>query len=321
MDFDDMQTSTGEYTVKLKKVIKEFNLECLYGPDGYEDMVITRSDVNRPGLALSGFFDRFDSKRIQIMGNAEYSYLSSVTSKERFYKLECLCKQGVPAIVITTNLPAFTELVEVAKSYGIPVLRSNEKTSYLQAALIAYLNVALAPRITRHGVLVEVYGEGILILGESGVGKSETAIELVKRGHRLIADDAVEIKRTSAKALVGTSPDIIKHYVELRGIGIVDVRRLFGMGAVKDTEKIDMVVKLEQWDKYKSYDRLGLEAEYTNILGIDVPTTTIPVRPGRNLAIIIEVAAMDSRQKKMGYNTAEDFNKRLTEHMNQKEEE
>ena len=191
------------------------------------------------------------------------------------------------------------------------MFRTSQKSSEFQAALIASLNIDLAPRITRHGVLVEVYGEGILMLGESGVGKSETAIELVKRGHRFIADDAVEIKKVSAKTLVGSSPEIIRHFIELRGIVIVDVRRLFGMGAVKETEKIDMVIKLEQWDKNKIYDRLGLEQETTNILGIEVPTTTIPVRPGRNLAIILEIAAMNNRQKKMGYNTAEEFNKRM----------
>ena len=189
-------------------------------------------------------------------------------------------------------------------------------TSAFMAALIASLNVSLAPRITRHGVLVEVYGEGILMLGDSGVGKSETAIELVKRGHRLIADDAVEIKRVSATTLVGSAPEIIRHYVELRGIGIVDVRRLFGMGAVKLTEKIDLVIELEQWVQGKMYDRFGLESEYTEILGINIPSITIPVRPGRNLAIIIEIAAMNSRQKKMGYNTAEEFNKRLMGQIN-----
>ncbi len=320
MAFDDMKESIGEYKTNVKEIMDEFSLEFLCGPSNLEDIMVYKSDVNRPGLALSGFFDKFDSKRIQLIGNAEYSYLSSFDSKERAYKLSALCKQGIPAIIITTNLPLFSELIVESELYGVPVLRTNITTSRFQSALIAYLNVSLAPRITRHGVLVEVYGEGILILGESGLGKSETAIELVKRGHRLIADDAVEIKRTSARALVGSSPPVIKYFVELRGIGIVDIRRLFGMGAVKDTEKIDLVIKLEQWDKYKSYDRLGLENEYTNILGIDVPTATIPIRPGRNLAVIIEVAAMNMRQKRMGYNTAEEFNQRLTESLKKESE-
>jgi HPr kinase/phosphorylase len=212
---------------------------------------------------------------------------------------------------MTTNFEPFPEMLEAAREFGVPLLRTKEKTSSFMAALIAYLNVQLAPRITRHGVLVEVYGEGILILGDSGVGKSETAIELVKRGHRLIADDAVEIKRVSATTLVGSAPEIIRHYVELRGIGIVDVRRLFGMGAVKDTEKIDLVIQLEPWIQGKMYDRLGLDTEKIDILGIELPTITIPVKPGRNLAIILEIAAMNNRQKKMGYNTAEEFNKKL----------
>ena len=316
MEYNDMTTSIGEYTTKLRNVIKEFNIEVVFGPLGYEEVEITRPDVNRPGLALSGFFDRFDSKRIQLLGNAEYSYLSSVSSKERKYKLDCLCQQGIPCIIITTNLPCFTELGESVKEYNIPLLRVGEKTSVFQAALIAFLNVQLAPRISRHGVLVEVYGEGVLILGDSGIGKTETAIELVKRGHRLIADDAVVIRKTSAKALVGSAPETIKYFVEVRGIGIVDVRRLFGVGAVKDTEKIDFVIKLEQWDTKKTYDRLGTEYENTNILGIDVPTTTIPVRPGRNLAIIIEVAAMNRRQRKMGFSAIDEFTKRLESSLN-----
>ncbi|MBQ2766194.1 MAG: HPr(Ser) kinase/phosphatase, partial [Clostridia bacterium] len=215
------------------------------------------------------------------------------------------------AVVISSSLDVFPEFVELGEYFEVPILRTSDTTSAFMAALIAFLNVQLAPRLTRHGVLVEVYGEGVLILGDSGVGKSETAIELVKRGHRLIADDAVEIKRVSAKTLVGSAPEIIRHYVELRGIGIVDVRRIFGMGAVKLTEKIDMIINLEPWVQGKMYDRFGLDSEYTEILGIKIPTTTIPVKPGRNLAIILEIAAMNNRQKKMGFNTAEEFNKKL----------
>lgn len=315
MDGNMLEYSTGEYSVGLNKVAEEFDLEEIYIPENYSSMLVTSSDVSRPGLALGGFFDCFDARRIQLVGNAEHGYLSSLSDSDRAEKLDALFSKGIPAMIVTSSLPIFDELYSAAKKYSVPVFRTPQKTSYFQAALLASLNVSLAPRITRHGVLVEVYGEGILILGESGVGKSETAIELVKRGHRFIADDAVEIKRVSAKALVGAAPEIIRHFIELRGIGIVDVRRLFGMGAVKDTEKIDMVIKLEPWDKNKVYDRLGLEQETTNILGIDVPTTTIPVRPGRNLAIILEIAAMNNRQKRMGYNTAEEFNKRLTEHL------
>lgn len=306
-----MEYAVGEYSVKLKKLVDEFRLEIIYAPEGWEKIEIKSPDVSRPGLALGGFFDCFDHKRIQLVGNAESEYLGYATGVEREQKLDALFAREIPALIVTTSLPVFDEMLSAARKYSVPLFRTAQKSSEFQAALIASLNIYLAPRIIRHGGLVEVYGEGILMLGESGVGKSETAIELVKRGHRFIADDAVEIKKVSAKTLVGSSPEIIRHFIELRGIGIVDVRRLFGMGAVKETEKIDMVIKLEQWDKNKIYDRLGLEQETTNILGIEVPTTTIPVRPGRNLAIILEIAAMNNRQKKMGYNTAEEFNKRM----------
>lgn len=315
VDGNGMGFSTGEYSVALGKVAEEFKLEKIWMPEGYEKLLVISSDVSRPGLALGGFYDCFDKRRIELIGNAEYEYLSSVSDRERGYKLDALCAEGIPALIVTSSLPVFPELKAAAEKYAVPLFRTSEKTSHFLAALVASLNISLAPRITRHGVLVEVYGEGILMLGESGVGKSETAIELVKRGHRFIADDAVEIKRVSAITLVGSAPEVIRHFIELRGIGIVDVRRLFGMGSVKDTEKIDIVIKLEPWDKNKVYDRLGLEQETTDILGIEVPTTTIPVRPGRNLAIIMEIAAMNNRQKRMGYNTAEEFSKRLTAHL------
>ena len=232
---------------------------------------------------------------------------------DRKKKITDYVKAHPIAIIFTFNLPIFDELIEAAEEEGVPVLRTKEMTSAFMAAIIGSLNTHLAPRITRHGVLVEVYGEGLLLLGDSGVGKSETAIELVKRGHRLIADDAVEIKKVSAKTLVGSAPEIIRHYVELRGIGLIDVRRIFGMGAVKETEKIDLVINLENWIEGKMYDRLGLDEEKVDILGNEIPAITIPVKPGRNLAIILEIAAMNNRQKKMGYNTAEEFNKRLLE--------
>ena len=307
-------TGRGEYSVPLKKLIEEFKLEILYMPEGRK-IKIVQPEVNRPGLALSGFFEFFDPNRVQLFGNAEHQYIASLSKKERLYRLEQFAVHHPPVIILTTNLSVFDEIWTIVKKYGIALLRTKETTSAFQASLIASLNIHLAPRITRHGVFVEVYGEGVLIFGESGVGKSETAIELVKRGHRLIADDAVEIKRVSSKTLVGTAPEIIRHYVEIRGIGIVDVRRIFGMGSVKMSEKVDMIIKLEQWDKNKVYDRIGLESETTNILGLDIATLTIPVRPGRNLAIILEIAAMNNRQRKMGYNTAEEFNKRMMEQM------
>ncbi len=311
---DDFNVSKGEYSVKLQTLIDEFKLETLYIPEG-KKIKITQPEVNRPGLALSGFFEFFEPKRVQLFGNAEHQYIASLSKKERLYRLEQFAVHHPPVIILTTNLSVFDEIDYVARKYGIAILRTSETTSAFQAALIASLAIHLAPRITRHGVFVEVYGEGMLILGESGVGKSETAIELVKRGHRLIADDAVEIKRVSSKTLVGTAPEIIRHYVELRGIGIVDVRRIFGMGSVKMSEKVDMIVKLEPWDKSKIYDRIGLETETTNILGLNIITQTIPVRPGRNLAIILEIAAMNNRQRKMGFNTAEEFNQRMMEQM------
>ena len=304
-----------EYNISLAKIIKEFQLEVLHLPRTAEEIFISNTEVNRPGLALAGFFGYFESSRIEVLGKAEHNYLAQCSDEERVEKIRAFVDHEPACVIVTTGLDIVPEAIDEAMKRGVPVLRSKEKTSPLMAALIAFLNTNLAPRITRHGVLVEVYGEGILILGDSGVGKSETAIELVKRGHRLIADDAVEIKRVSAKTLVGSAPEIIRHYVELRGIGIVDVKRLFGMGAVKDTERIDLIINLEQWVQGKMYDRLGLDDEKMDILGIEIPSITVPVKPGRNLAIILEIAAMNNRQKRMGYNTAEEFNKRLMEQM------
>jgi len=298
-------------TVSLESIIKEFSLEEIYLPKNANDIFVECHAVNRPGLQIVGYFEHFQKERIQIIGNVEHNYLDAMSSDEREARLDEFFSHSPVAVIVTTNLPIHEEMIASAQKWGVPLLRTQTTTSTFMGALIAYLDLALAPRITRHGVLVEVYGEGILILGDSGIGKSECAIELVKRGHRLIADDAVEIKRVSAKTLVGSAPEIIRHYVELRGIGIVDVRRIFGMGAVKMTEKIDLVIKFEHWDQNKMYDRFGLENEQTEILGINVPTITIPVRPGRNLAVILEIAAMNNRQKKMGYNTAVEFNKRL----------
>ncbi len=299
------------YSVSLGSVIDEFQLEEINKPEGSRDRPVNRSEVNRPGLALAGFFGYFEPGRIQIIGLSENDYISKLDDAKMREIFDRFFSTDPVAVVFSTSLPVSGTIIESADRFGVPLLRTSSKTSEFMAALIGSLSVSLAPRITRHGVLVEVYGEGILILGDSGVGKSETAIELVKRGHRLIADDAVEIKKVSAKSLVGSAPELIRHYVELRGIGIVDVKRIFGMGAVKDTEKIDMIINLEQWVQGKMYDRFGLESEYTDIMGIKIPTTVIPVRPGRNLAVILEIAAMNNRQKKMGYDTAKEFNERL----------
>jgi len=301
----------GKYSVALRQIIQEFALIPVYSPDGYEERLVMNDDLNRSGLQLAGFFDFFDPTRIQLIGKVEASYIDHLTSDERLNIFEKLFEQNVPCLIYTRYIDPDDECVEMAQKYKIPLFKSAEETSDLMASLIAYLKLVLAPRITRHGVLVEVYGEGILLLGDSGVGKSETAIELVKRGHRLIADDAVEIKKVSNKTLVGTSPEIIRHYVELRGIGVVDVRRIFGMGAIKETEKIDLVINLEQWREDKIYDRLGAETNYTEILEINIPSLTVPVKPGRNLAIIIEVAAMNNRHKKMGYNAARELTDRI----------
>ncbi len=312
---------TSAFKVSLKRIQKEFDLEIISCHHAIENIDIINSDVNRPGLPIAGFFDYFESTRIQVFGKVEFTYLKKMTSEERTKSLDKIFATNIPAAVVTRGLEVFPEMIEVSLKYNIPVLRTPYSTSRFMSRLISFLNVELGDRITRHGVLVEVYGEGILILGESGVGKSETAIELVKRGHRLIADDAVEIKKVSAISLVGSAPEIIRHFIELRGIGIVDVKKIFGMGAVKDTEKIDLVISLEQWNEHKKYDRLGLQDEYMTILGIDVPSLTIPVRPGRNLAIIIEVAAMNNRQKRMGYNAAAELNDRLTADMELKMKE
>ena len=299
------------YSIPLSQLCEEFSLEKVYVPEHFEEIMITTPEISRPGLALAGFFEIFEAARVQIIGYAEYRYLETLPPEVRKQNITNYINATPVAVVHSSSAPVMEEMLEAAARVGVPLLRSQEKTSPLMASMIAALNNHLAPRITRHGVLVEVYGEGLLLLGDSGVGKSETAIELVKRGHRLIADDAVEIKRVSSKTLVGTAPDIIRHYVELRGIGIVDVRRLFGMGAVKMTERIDLIINLETWVQGKMYDRLGLDEETTNILGLEIPSITIPVKPGRNLAIILEIAAMNNRQKKMGYNTAEEFNKKL----------
>lgn len=296
-----------EFSVALKKIINELSLKSIFMPSDPEEIKITNIDISRPGLQLTGFFDFFDKTRILVFGNTEFSFLSRFGVEQQRHVLDSIFEYGPPAIILCRDYEPTDVMLQSAYEHSIPVLQSSDSTSSLTASLVTFLNAELAPRITRHGVLVEVYGEGCLIIGDSGVGKSETAIELTKRGHRLIADDAVEIRKINNKTLMGQSPQNIRHFLELRGVGIINAKNLFGIGAVKLTEKIDMVINLEQWDNTKVYDRMGLDNNYMNILGIDVPTMTIPVKPGRNLSIIIEVAAMNNRQKKMGYSAAEDL--------------
>ena len=303
------------FSVTVEEIIKQLNMEIIYAPENISSLAVTENDCNRPGLQLMGFYEYFNAERVQICGNMEFAYLASLDEKTRYERIDALFATKIPLFIVARGHELYPEMVEIAKKYGVPIARTQDSTTAFIAALIGYLNVELAPRITRHGVLIEVYGEGILILGESGVGKSETAIELVKRGHRLVADDAVEIKRVSDKTLVGSSPEIIRHFVELRGIGIIDVKEIFGIGAVKDTENIDMIIHLEPWEEGKQYDRLGMVDEYTNIMGINVPSLTIPVKLGRNLAVIVEVASMNNRQKRMGYNAAVELNNRLMSQM------
>lgn len=312
--------SNKNTSLKLSYLVEKLGLKTVYVPGGgsenCDDIDIITSEVNRPGLALTGYFTDFEKDRLQLMGNAEHGYLESLTPDDRKAKVDALFSRKFPALIICQGIEAIPEIMESAKKYEIPLLGTEEPTSNVMSSVISLLSVKLAPQVTRHGVLVEVYGEGILMLGESGVGKSEAAMELLKRGHRLVADDAVEIKRVSNRTLVGTSPEIIRHLIELRGIGIVDVRQIFGMGAVKESEKIDLVLSLENWSQDTKYDRLGLEYEQYDILGLQVPMITIPIKPGRNLAVIIEVAAMNNRLKRLGYNAAAELNKRLEASMN-----
>ena len=302
---------SSPFSVSMAKIIKNFKLETIVMPLPEENIYISNVEVNRPGLQLCGFYQYFDNARIQIIGKSEEAFLTGFSDDEYKKRVGDFFGKQPAAVIISRNLPVSDFMKDAALKNNVPLLRTSDATSSFMSSLISFLNVELAPRVTRHGVLVEVYGEGLLILGESGVGKSETAIELVKRGHRLIADDAVEIRRVSSRSLVGSAPENIRHFIELRGIGIINARRIFGIGAVNLTSKIDLVINLEQWQSEKVYDRMGLEDQTTDILGINVPSVTIPVKPGRNLAVIIEVAAMNNRQKKMGYNAAYELLKRL----------
>lgn len=303
----------ANFAVSLKKLTGRVSVEVVYTPKDLDKIRVEIAEVNRPGLFLTGYYEYFDNLRLQIMGLAEMNFLSGLSPEKRYEALDKLFGQRPPAVIVgrSEELEPFPEMLELARKHRVALLRSNETTCTLMGSLISVLNLELAPRITRHGVLVEVYGEGILILGDSGIGKSELAIELVKRGHRLVADDAVELRKVSNRQIMGTAPENIRHFIELRGIGIVNVARVFGVGAVKVSESLDLIVQLEAWDPTKNYQRTGLESEYYEILGVKIPSTNIPVSPGRNLAVVLETAAINNRQKKMGYNAAKELLIRL----------
>ncbi|MGL4361799.1 MAG: HPr(Ser) kinase/phosphatase [Cellulosilyticaceae bacterium] len=305
------------YTVEVSKLVEHFELEALTPDVVYEGRTIVDSDVNRPALQLAGFFDYFDPIRLQIIGKVEHAYLEKMTDEDRDKCIEKLFSyKEIPCFVMCREeTTVFPKMLECAERSGIPIFKTNDSTTSFLAEVNRWLHVELAPRISMHGVLVDIYGEGILITGESGIGKSETALELVRRGHRLVADDAVEIKRVSGTTLLGQAPEVIRHFIEVRGIGIVDIKQIFGVGSVKEMKNIDLVIKLELWDKNKQYDRLGLTNDYTEILGINVVSHSIPIRPGRNIAIICETAAVNFRQKKMGYNAAEALNERVMKNL------
>ena len=307
--------------VKLGEIIREFDLEILHEGADYADVPLQTLDVNRPGLPLSGFFEHFDTQRLLVVGLTEYTYLENLSPECRRERFDRLLSYPVPAMILTRGLEAFPECMEMAEKYDRTVLRTSQQTSAFMSALIRSLADHLAPSITRSGVMLEIYGEGVLIQGESGVGKSEVAIELIKRGHRLIADDAVEIKLTNRGAVVATAPELIRHYMELRGIGVIDVRRLFGMGAIKMKQEINLIIQMEPWNDAAVYDRLGLDVATTEILGVEIPCMTIPVKPGRNLASIVEVAAMNNRNRKMGHNAALELTQRMDAHFAQMGEE
>ena len=305
------------YSVPLTTLVKEFGLQVAYASSDYESIRLTVEDVARPGLHLAGYFDHFEPMRLQVMGNVETSYVAKLTSSERAMIFDRFFSYKFPALLIARNTEPDPQCIAMAVKHDVTVLRSSEPTSTIISTIITYLKAALAPRITRHGVLMEIYGEGILLIGDSGVGKSEAAIELLKRGHRLIADDAVEIKKVSANSLVGNAPVLIREYIELRGIGIINVAKLFGIGAVKLENEINLVVNIVPWNTHEVYDRLGLEDQYTDILGVKIPMNTIPITPGRNLAVILEVAAMNNRQRRMGYNAALEFTEQINRHFDE----
>ena len=302
-------------SVALTKVVEQMKLENLTPDIDMSEIRITLPDINRPALQLTGYFDHFDSERVQIIGYVEYTYLEHLPREKKLPVYEQFLERKIPCVIYTTRTQPDEDMLSLARKYGVPILKSPQTTSAFMAEIIRWLNVELAPCISIHGVLVDVYGEGVLIMGESGIGKSEAALELIKRGHRLVTDDVVEIRKVSDVTLVGTAPDITRHFIELRGIGIIDVKTLFGVESVKNTQNIDLVIKLEEWNKDKEYDRLGLEEKYTEILGNKIVCHSLPIRPGRNLAVIVESAAVNHRQKKMGYNAAQELYKRVQENL------
>ena len=295
----------SKYTVPLKTIVEEMNLKPLHLSKNYDSALLTMADVNRPAMQLTGFYNYFDPRRIQVIGRVESTSLDTLTHEERLKAFDRFMAYDIAALVICHNCDPFPECLEMAEKYDRNVFYTTSDTSDFQARVIFRLHDYLAPRLTTHGVLVDVYGEGVLLMGDSGIGKSETALELIKRGHRLVADDAVEIKLIDQNMLIGSAPAIIRYYMELRGIGVINVRHLYGVGAVLPSARVDLVVMMEPWADDKTYDRLGLESETENILGVEIPKVTISVTPGRNLAVILELAAMNNRQKKMGYNAAE----------------
>ena len=305
------------YSVPLHTMVEKMKLEVVFAASDFDAVRLTVEDVARPGLQLAGYFDHFEPMRLQIMGNVEMSYMEKLSHANRAVVYDRLFSYKFPALLICHNLQPDDLCLEMARKHNVTVLRTKEATGNMCSSIITWLKSALAPRITRHGVLVEVYGEGILLMGDSGIGKSEAAVELLKRGHRLIADDAVEIRKLGPNQLIGTAPELIRDYIELRGIGIINVAKLFGMGAVRTENEINLVVNIVPWNTHQIYDRLGLEDQYTEILGVKIPENTIPITPGRNLALILEVAAMNNRQKKFGYNSALEFTEQINRHFDQ----
>lgn len=306
--------------VSLSKIIDKMELKNLTPDIDVYSIKVTSTDINRLALQLTGFFDHFPTDRVQVIGYVEHSFLSKLDEDKRRWTYDQILGMNIPCMIFCRGLEPDEMLIELGNKYGVPILVTEQTTSAFMAEIIRWLNVELAPCISIHGVLVDVYGEGVLIMGESGIGKSEAALELIKRGHRLVTDDVVEIKKVSDETLIGTAPDITRHFIELRGIGIIDVKTLFGVESVKETQGIDMVIKLEEWNKDKEYDRLGLEEQYIEFLGNRVVCHSIPIRPGRNLAIIVESAAVNHRQKKMGYNAAQELYRRVQANFGKKDE-
>ncbi len=304
--------------LKIEEIVEKMKLQKLTPEIEISDKLVTIPEINRPALQLTGFFDHFDSERVQIIGRVEAAYMETLDAETKKVRYDQLLSYDMPCIIFCRGEKPDQEMLDAAKKYRVPLLQTDLPTSSFEAEIIRWMKVMLAPTISIHGVLVDVYGEGVLITGESGIGKSEAALELIKRGHRLVTDDVVEIKKVSDETLIGTAPEITRHFIELRGIGIIDVKTLFGVESVKETQGIDMVIHLEDWDKDKEYDRFGLEEEYTEILGNQIVCHNLPVRPGRNLAVIVESAAVNWRQKKMGYNAAQELYDRVQKNINRK---